>query len=141
VPGIDSITEKFLHGTNATRRGAQFELELADHFGAGQIRELSLMVDGVQDADIMLRSGRIIEAKAYIWNDLPTAEFLQDNIFNANMNQIARRLEMHGPETYIEVVFQGTPPNLSTYPFASRLFDGYEDFARQGFNVIVSFYP
>jgi len=123
------------------RSGGDLRRSMLD--GVGHPRrasELSLVIDNVQDADIILKSGRIIEAKAYVWSDLPTNEAIQDIIFNKDMNQIARRLEIHGPDTSIEVVFQGSRPNLDQYPFAARLIEGYESFTKEGYKVRWRFY-
>ncbi|MGD2163823.1 MAG: hypothetical protein PVG04_12070, partial [Anaerolineales bacterium] len=70
VDGIDELVNKILTNTGEIEEYALFELELAAEIGPENIARVSDVIDGKEAADIVKKSGRIIEAKSYNWENM-----------------------------------------------------------------------
>lgn len=128
VDGIDRLmADLALPLGNTTQRGALFELEVADAYGTEAIYLLSeVRTNGQKGADIILLSGKIVEAKAYNWDEFESMPpFVVDSIIQGNLNQITIRVSDHG-DVPIEVVFKGGQPDFNLYPVAEQVVRAYD---------------
>ncbi len=140
VDGIDELVKKIINSSGEIEEYALFELELAAEIGSDNIVKVSDVIDGKEAADIIKRSGRIIEGKAYDWakmKDMP--DFLVEDFIEQHTTQIYKHLERYGQDSYIDVVFKGIRPEYDVYPIAKRFVEAYEALISEGINLTVRF--
>lgn|GEM_PF-6343236 len=135
IDGIERVVHDLAQGANPTVRGGLFELDLASELGADNIQSLAVKVNSKKGPDILLKDGRVLEAKAYSWSDMPP-DFIRKSMIEENIQQIVQRTSQY-PGAPIEIVFKGAKPtDPAEILIADEFFDAYQQLFNSGYKHV-----